>query len=132
MGSVFSLLTCKGFQGRRVQLSWTLNPVPMRISVYRTTHGSQALVRIMRGSRVYTPRVGPRSVPKVSPLNDALAIEFDMDNPKRAGSTSWELGFTQTKLVEDAFQRERHHESHHTVNKKLSDPEKWATCMRGR
>ena len=39
-------------------------------------------------------------------------------------------GFTQTKLVEDAFQRERHHESHHTVNKKMSNPEKWATCIR--
>ena len=43
--------------------------------------GSQVLVRILRGSRVYTPRVGPRPVPKVPALNDALAIEFDIDNP---------------------------------------------------
>ena len=37
--------------------------------------GSQALVRIPRGSRVSTPRVGPRPVPKVPPLNDAIEIE---------------------------------------------------------
>jgi len=53
--------------------------------------GSQALVRIPRGSRVYTPRVGPRPVPQVPPLNDALEIEFDQANPKRAPSASHDL-----------------------------------------
>ena len=53
--------------------------------------GSQALVRIPRSSHVYIPPVGPRPVPQVPPLNDALGIEFDMDNPKHAGSTSLEL-----------------------------------------
>ena len=53
--------------------------------------GSQALVRIPRGSRVYTPRVGPRPVPKVPPLNDSLEIEFDQANPKRAPSASHDL-----------------------------------------
>ena len=50
--------------------------------------GSQALVCIPRGSRVYIPRVGPRPVPKVPPLNDALEIEFGQVNPKRAPSAS--------------------------------------------
>ena len=35
--SVISRSTCKGFLGRRVRVSWTLNPVQKRISVYRTT-----------------------------------------------------------------------------------------------
>ena len=50
--------------------------------------GSQALVRIPRGRRVYTPRVGPRPVP---PLNDSLEIQFDQANPKRAPSASHDL-----------------------------------------
>ena len=53
--------------------------------------GSQALVRIPRGSRVYTPRVGPRPMPKIPPLNDSLEIEFDQANPKRAPSASHDL-----------------------------------------
>ena len=53
--------------------------------------GSQAMARIPRGSRVYTPRVGPHPVPKVPPLNDALVIEFDQVNPKRAPSASYGL-----------------------------------------
>ena len=53
--------------------------------------GSTDLVRIPRGSRIYIPRVGPRPTPRVPPLNDDLAIEFDQDNPKRAGSQSYQL-----------------------------------------
>ena len=53
--------------------------------------GSQALVRIPRGSRVYTPRVGPRPVPKVPPLSDALVIESNQVNPKRAPSASYDF-----------------------------------------
>ena len=50
--------------------------------------GSQALVRIPRGRRIYIPRVGPRPVP---PLNDSLEIQFDQANPKRAPSASHDL-----------------------------------------
>ena len=46
-------------------------------------------------------------MPKVPPLNDALAIEFDVDNPKRAGSTSWELYelYKSAKTVGEARQK---------------------------
>ena len=53
--------------------------------------GSQALVRIPRGSRVYTPRVGPRPVSKVPPLNDAPVTELDRFNQKRAPSILYDL-----------------------------------------
>ena len=67
----------------------------------------QALVRISRGSRVYTARVGIRPVPRVISLNDALVIEFDMDKPKRASSTSWELYelYKYAKTVGEARQK---------------------------
>ena len=51
--------------------------------------GSQALVRIPRGSRVYVHSpCRTSSSAQGPPLNDALEIEFDQVNPKRAPSAS--------------------------------------------
>ena len=49
---------------------------------------SQALARMPRDPRVYNPRVGPRPVPKIPPLNDALEIKLDQLNPKQAPSAT--------------------------------------------
>ena len=69
----------------------------------RETHVSWAsrIVDVLSGPAVRRP------VPKVPPLNDALAIEFDMDNPKRAGSTSWEFYdfYKSAKTVGEARQK---------------------------
>ena len=66
--------------------------------------GSQALVRIPRGSRVYIPRVGPRPVPKIPPLNDALEVELDQLNPKRAPSATHDLDeiYKEDKIAGEA------------------------------
>ena len=54
---------------------------------------STDLQRIPRGSRVYTPRVGPPPAPPPPKGNypDSTPIEFDQINPKRSPSASYDL-----------------------------------------
>ena len=52
-----------------------------------------ALQRIPKASRIYTPKVGPPPRPPVpdGPLDDSVAIEFKIENPKRPSSRPHEI-----------------------------------------